>query len=120
MGGDGGVLNARSSGVIGERVIVMSIEDEDVPLVDVVLEGALGALGDLSCYCGDGVFQLSSIRLKMNEADDDMEVKSGYHFILEKWYGLVLMKPFSNNVCILWVTIAGSNVKGSQKAERKQ
>ncbi|GKE55656.1 hypothetical protein Tco_1494841 [Tanacetum coccineum] len=43
IGGKGdGVLNWTSSGVIGER----SIEDEEVSLVDGVLEGALGALGD--------------------------------------------------------------------------
>ncbi|GJX46044.1 hypothetical protein Tco_0271234 [Tanacetum coccineum] len=42
-GGEGdGVSNWTSSGVIGER----SIEDEEVSLVDGVLEGALGALGD--------------------------------------------------------------------------
>ncbi|GJU70509.1 hypothetical protein Tco_1256768 [Tanacetum coccineum] len=60
------VLNWTSSGVIGKRVRVMSIdvflelevveefleeemlsmEDEVVPLVDGVFEGALGALGD--------------------------------------------------------------------------
>ncbi|GJZ36118.1 hypothetical protein Tco_0581935 [Tanacetum coccineum] len=41
-GGKGdGVLNWTSSGVIGER-------DEEVPLVDCVFEGALGALGDES------------------------------------------------------------------------
>ncbi|GKA16948.1 hypothetical protein Tco_0696785 [Tanacetum coccineum] len=38
------VLNWTSSGVIGER----SMKDEEVPLVDGVFEGALGALGDES------------------------------------------------------------------------
>ncbi|GKE11695.1 hypothetical protein Tco_1415246, partial [Tanacetum coccineum] len=49
LGGGGceegdGVLNWTSSGVIGER----SMEDEEVPLVDGVFEGALGALRDES------------------------------------------------------------------------
>ncbi|GJX79647.1 hypothetical protein Tco_0789714 [Tanacetum coccineum] len=49
------------------------IEDEDVPLVDGVLEGAFG---DLGCCCGDGVLShiwlelernpWKSLRLKMN------------------------------------------------------
>ncbi|GJR25444.1 hypothetical protein Tco_1101676 [Tanacetum coccineum] len=43
-GEDNGVLNWTSSGVIGER----SMEDEEVPLVDGVFEGAFGALGDES------------------------------------------------------------------------
>ncbi|GKE54923.1 hypothetical protein Tco_1490079, partial [Tanacetum coccineum] len=47
-----GVSNWTSSGVIGER----SIEDEKVSLVDGVLKGALGALGDHSLSLGDGVF----------------------------------------------------------------
>nr|GEW39393.1 putative reverse transcriptase domain-containing protein [Tanacetum cinerariifolium] len=38
------------------------MEDEDVPLVDDVFEGALGALGDLDYCCGDGVFESSSVR----------------------------------------------------------
>ncbi|GKE75125.1 hypothetical protein Tco_1537166 [Tanacetum coccineum] len=45
IGGEGdGVLNWTSSGVIGKR----SVEDEEVPLVDGLFEGALGALGDES------------------------------------------------------------------------
>ncbi|GJT21581.1 hypothetical protein Tco_0891518 [Tanacetum coccineum] len=44
------VSNWTSSGVIGER----SIEDEEVSLIDGVLEGALGALGDDSRSVGDG------------------------------------------------------------------
>ncbi|GJT21255.1 hypothetical protein Tco_0891192 [Tanacetum coccineum] len=45
IGGEGDrVSNWTSSRVIGE----MSIEDEEVSLVDGVLEGALGALGDES------------------------------------------------------------------------
>ncbi|GKC47044.1 hypothetical protein Tco_1064766 [Tanacetum coccineum] len=73
VGGDG-VLKAKSSKVIGERVIVMSmdelsldlIKDEDVPLVDGVLDGALGAFGDLVCCCGDGVFESSLVRSMNN------------------------------------------------------
>ncbi|GJZ13699.1 hypothetical protein Tco_0548929, partial [Tanacetum coccineum] len=91
MGGDGivggdGVLKAKSSGVIGERVKVdeFSLElmkDEDVPLVDGVLDDALGAL----------VLRLklewkpwNYLRLKMNEEDDGLEVKSCLAFYLEK------------------------------------
>ncbi|GJV94301.1 hypothetical protein Tco_1545878 [Tanacetum coccineum] len=45
IGGKGdGVSNWTSSGVFGER----SIEDKKVSLVDGILEGALGALGDES------------------------------------------------------------------------
>ncbi|GJT11450.1 retrovirus-related pol polyprotein from transposon TNT 1-94 [Tanacetum coccineum] len=53
IGGEGdGVSNWTSSRVFGER----SIKDEEVSLVDGVLEGALGALGDEFGSLGDGVF----------------------------------------------------------------
>ncbi|GKF40186.1 hypothetical protein Tco_0120247 [Tanacetum coccineum] len=40
----------------------MSTEDEEVSLVDGVLEGALGALGDDSRSVGDGVFVSSWVK----------------------------------------------------------
>ncbi|GJT81584.1 hypothetical protein Tco_1055926, partial [Tanacetum coccineum] len=106
VGGDG-VLKAKSSVVIGERVIVMTIgscsgvdelsleliEDEDIPLVDGVLDSAVGAFRDLVCCFGDGVLELSSVsipwkslRLKMNEVDDGLKVRMERHFIKRKWY----------------------------------
>ncbi|GKC51795.1 hypothetical protein Tco_1074540 [Tanacetum coccineum] len=50
-----------SDGMILETIVV-SIEDEEVFLVDGGLEGALGALGDESLSLGDGVF-VSSMML---------------------------------------------------------
>ncbi|GKE38862.1 hypothetical protein Tco_1462267, partial [Tanacetum coccineum] len=66
-GGGDRVLKVKSSGVIGERVRVMSIaiDDEDVPLVDGVLDGALGAFGDRGCF-GDGVLASSCVRSMNN------------------------------------------------------
>ncbi|GKE17590.1 hypothetical protein Tco_1425167 [Tanacetum coccineum] len=70
-----GVLKEKSSGVLGERVVVMFMgdelslelfEDEDVPLVDGVLDDALGAFGDLGCCCSDGVLESSLIRSMNN------------------------------------------------------
>ncbi|GJX75197.1 hypothetical protein Tco_0313792 [Tanacetum coccineum] len=53
IGGEGdGVSNWTLSDVIGKR----SIKDEEVSLVDGVLEGALGALGDEIESLVDGVF----------------------------------------------------------------
>ncbi|GKD44539.1 hypothetical protein Tco_1269184, partial [Tanacetum coccineum] len=58
IGGGDGVLKEKSSGVVGERVMkgdelsLELIEDEDVPLVEGILEGAFGELG---CCFGDGV-----------------------------------------------------------------
>ncbi|GJZ98877.1 hypothetical protein Tco_0671330 [Tanacetum coccineum] len=43
-----------------------SIEDEEVSLVDGVLEGALGALGDESLSVGDGVFMSSWVKSTNN------------------------------------------------------
>ncbi|GJR34559.1 hypothetical protein Tco_1210243 [Tanacetum coccineum] len=78
-GGDG-VLKEKSSGVIGESVRVMSIVDgdeeknddklsleaiekeDDVPLVDVVLKGALGAFSDKGLCFGDGLLTSSWVR----------------------------------------------------------
>ncbi|GJU51219.1 hypothetical protein Tco_1220774 [Tanacetum coccineum] len=84
IGGDG-MFKAKSSKVIGERVSVMSIgsfscvgggggtlrggelgefnleamDEEDVALVDGVLDGAFGALGDESWCFGEGVLSSS-------------------------------------------------------------
>ncbi|GJY20841.1 hypothetical protein Tco_0393407 [Tanacetum coccineum] len=57
-GGGDGVLKVKSSGVIGERVRVMSI-------VDGVLDGALGAFGDRGCF-GDEVLASSCVRSMNN------------------------------------------------------
>ncbi|GJR75648.1 hypothetical protein Tco_0088013 [Tanacetum coccineum] len=58
IGGEGdGVSNWTSSG---------SIEDEEVSLVDGVLEGALGALGDKIRSLGDGVFVSSWVKSTNN------------------------------------------------------
>ncbi|GKB81869.1 hypothetical protein Tco_0948764 [Tanacetum coccineum] len=67
-GGGDGVLKAKSSGVIGERVRVMSIaiDDEDVPLVDGVLDGLFGAFGDRGCCFSDGVLASSCVRSMNN------------------------------------------------------
>ncbi|GJU10856.1 hypothetical protein Tco_1133252 [Tanacetum coccineum] len=69
MCGCDGVLKAKSSGVLGERngdeLSLELFEDEDVPLVDGVLDGALGAFGDLGCCCGDGILESSSV-ISMN------------------------------------------------------
>nr|GEV36412.1 hypothetical protein [Tanacetum cinerariifolium] len=79
-GGDG-VLKAKSSEVLGERVVVMSmgdelslelIEDDDVPLVDGVLEGALGAFGDGGYCVDDGIIIIFE------------EANLGCYFIVQK------------------------------------
>ncbi|GKC70166.1 hypothetical protein Tco_1116049, partial [Tanacetum coccineum] len=64
IGGGDGVLKAKSSGVIGDRVNVMSIviDDEDVSLVDGALDGALGTFGDISYCFGEGVLSSSFVR----------------------------------------------------------
>ncbi|GJZ08654.1 zf-CCHC domain-containing protein [Tanacetum coccineum] len=58
------------------------IEDDDVPLFDGVLEGALGAFGDLGCCCGDGVFESSLVR-SMNNFLGGISVIFGFLEILE-------------------------------------
>ncbi|GKC64960.1 hypothetical protein Tco_1097558 [Tanacetum coccineum] len=63
IGGEGdGVSNWTSSGVFCER----SIEEEEVSLVDGVLDGALGALGDEIGSLGDGVFVSSWVKSTNN------------------------------------------------------
>ncbi|GKB59761.1 hypothetical protein Tco_0915947, partial [Tanacetum coccineum] len=57
-----GVSNWTSSGVIGERLI----KDEEVSLVDGVLEGALGALGDEIRSLGNGVVMSSWVKSTNN------------------------------------------------------
>nr|GEX84698.1 hypothetical protein [Tanacetum cinerariifolium] len=102
MGGDGigggeGVLKAKSSGVIGESVRVMSIDDEyngdelrleaiaeedDVPQVDGVLNGAL-----VSWYLLKLRFEKmpwKCLRLKINEDDDDLKIRIRSYFIKRK------------------------------------
>nr|GEZ52253.1 hypothetical protein [Tanacetum cinerariifolium] len=111
MGGDGivggeGVLKAKSNGVTDESVRVMSIDDEyngdelrlgaiakedDVPLVDGVLNGALGAFSDMGLCFGDELLKLrfkkmpwKCLRLKINEDDDDLKIRIRSHFIKKK------------------------------------
>ncbi|GKD00210.1 hypothetical protein Tco_1170484, partial [Tanacetum coccineum] len=107
MGGDGigggeGVLKEKSNGVIDENEVVngdkLSLEaieeEEDVPIVDGVLNGALGAFGDMGLCFGDGVLASSCflrlrfekmpwkyLRLKMNEDDDDLKMRTGSHLL---------------------------------------
>ncbi|GKB03585.1 hypothetical protein Tco_0831728 [Tanacetum coccineum] len=89
-GGGDGVLKVKSSGVIGERVRVMSIDgdelileaidDEEVSLVD-------GAFGDRGCCFGEGVLSSSCVRSMNNFLGgiimilgflESLEVKGGF------------------------------------------
>ncbi|GJW55968.1 hypothetical protein Tco_0102699 [Tanacetum coccineum] len=49
-----------------QQLVVKSIEDEEVSLVDGVLKGALGALGDEIRSLGDGVFVSSWVKSTNN------------------------------------------------------
>ncbi|GJZ98822.1 hypothetical protein Tco_0671275 [Tanacetum coccineum] len=69
-----------------------AIDDGDVPLVDGVVDGVLGAFSDRGCCFGDGLLRLRFVkmpwkylRLKMSEEDDNLNVKNGNHFIKIKW-----------------------------------
>ncbi|GJT54662.1 retrovirus-related pol polyprotein from transposon TNT 1-94 [Tanacetum coccineum] len=102
-GGDGG-LKAKSSEVIGERLSLEAIDDEDVPLMDGVLDGSLGAFGERDCCFGNGVCRIQDLdstrllslrfekmpwkylRLKMSADDDNLKVRIGNHFIKRKWF----------------------------------
>ncbi|GJS17458.1 zinc finger, CCHC-type containing protein [Tanacetum coccineum] len=67
IGGDEGVVKAKSSGVICERLSLDVIEEEhDVPLVDGVLNCALGAFGDRGLCFGDGDLASSCVRCSDN------------------------------------------------------
>ncbi|GKB97714.1 hypothetical protein Tco_0983851 [Tanacetum coccineum] len=68
IGGGDGVLKVKSSGVIGERVRVMSIaiDDEEVSLMDGVLDGAFDAFGDRGCCFGEGVLSSACVRSMNN------------------------------------------------------
>ncbi|GKB29401.1 hypothetical protein Tco_0868802 [Tanacetum coccineum] len=66
MGGGDRVWKAKSSEVVGEGLSFEAIDDEDVPLVDGVLDGALGAFGDRGCYFGDVILASSCVRLMNN------------------------------------------------------
>ncbi|GJU72821.1 hypothetical protein Tco_1264226 [Tanacetum coccineum] len=46
----------------GDELSLELFEDEDVSLVDGVLDGALGAFGDLGCCCDDGVLESYLVR----------------------------------------------------------
>ena len=59
-----------------------SIEEDEVPLVDGVLEGALGALGDDSWSLGDGVM-LSSFVKSMKSCFGGRMVSFGFFDGLE-------------------------------------
>ncbi|GJW67942.1 hypothetical protein Tco_0122366 [Tanacetum coccineum] len=63
------------------------IEDEDIPLVDGVLDGAVGAFDDL-VFLRLKLERIpwKSLRLKMNEVDDGLKVRMERHFIKRKWY----------------------------------
>ncbi|GJW22330.1 hypothetical protein Tco_0032952 [Tanacetum coccineum] len=50
----------------GDELSLELIEDEEVPLVEGVLDGALGAFGEWGCCFGDGVLVSSSVRLMDN------------------------------------------------------
>ncbi|GKE98052.1 hypothetical protein Tco_0021403 [Tanacetum coccineum] len=62
------------------------IEDEDIPLVDGVLDGAVGAFGDSVLRLKLERMPWKSLRLKMNEVDDGLKVRMERHFIKRKWY----------------------------------
>ncbi|GKF38663.1 hypothetical protein Tco_0118724 [Tanacetum coccineum] len=49
-----------------QQLMVKSIEDEELSLVNGVLEGALGALGDEIRSLGDGVFMSSWVKSTYN------------------------------------------------------
>nr|GEZ06903.1 hypothetical protein [Tanacetum cinerariifolium] len=71
MGGDGigggdGVLKAKESEMVSMRVSLEVIDDEDVPLLDGVLDDALGAFGDRGSCFGDGVLASSYVRSMNN------------------------------------------------------
>nr|GEZ32686.1 hypothetical protein [Tanacetum cinerariifolium] len=66
-------------------------EEDDVPLVDGVLNGALNAFGDIGLSFGDGLLKFrfekmrwKCLRLKVNEEDDDLKMRIGNHFIKKK------------------------------------
>ncbi|GKB58326.1 hypothetical protein Tco_0914512 [Tanacetum coccineum] len=63
-GFDGGEFGVEGCG--SKCLIFEEIDDEDVPLVDGVLDGALGAFGDRGCYFGDGILASSCVRLMNN------------------------------------------------------
>ncbi|GKF14024.1 hypothetical protein Tco_0055486, partial [Tanacetum coccineum] len=93
-----GVLNWMSNGVIDERLFVNgdvdevgdlsleSMEDEEVPTVDGVFEGAFGALGDKTWFeggsfggCHGGLWWLI-----IDEEDDEVIVNIWREFIVRE------------------------------------
>nr|GEY65326.1 hypothetical protein [Tanacetum cinerariifolium] len=96
IGGGDGVLKAKSIEVIcesvrnGDELSFEAIEEEnDVPLVDGVLNEALGVFSDMGLCFGNGDLTSSYmpwkyLSLKMNEEDDNLKIRIGSHFIKRK------------------------------------
>nr|GEV89396.1 hypothetical protein [Tanacetum cinerariifolium] len=101
IGGGDGVLKAKSSGFIGERVRVMSVDD--------VLDGALGVFDDRCCCFSDGVLASSCVR-SMNNLLGGIIVIFGFLEVLErtpwKYLRLKMSEEDDNLKIVLWIFMA--------------